>query len=831
MNEQAEVSHGKDAEDLETASTTLSRTSRKSPQDTASAVSDGSAHSMVSTKSLKKALRRSSLDKQLSQTQLVFSRRSTLDASAKAELFQIRVPVPGNRHQQLLRAAHTSPVAEDDEGAKKACIDEILECLPQSLCRRFREILPVSLCERVLMILAVLAVVVAPFQLAVEPMCHQKWEMDVMLAGKGSHLICSVVYVCLAMLVHLSTGKNLSEDPGYIPSDKHSSSSSRRLDLKRGLLLDAVSVGGLIAEMVHLGEVPNHLPSGAQWFWLLHMCKVWRVFAGQQHGPNSESGFSFHVQVLVLFGWLALVAHIFACTMAAIATLEQYSGIKTFADLFLEGNQAQCCFDFYIGSLYFSTYTLTGTGYGDIVPVNTMERIPTVIFMLFAQMYSAKIIANLNWITSMHQYWYTTYCEKKTQMQAALSSLNVPKSLCQRILAYQDFIEDAKKETRVRGCISDLSRPLQEELKLQTFHNLVTCAPFLKAQPIEVLRIIVSSLEDQVFLPGDVIFRRGDSGVDIYFMRSGKAGVFPTVEMPSWDDTEVATIKAGSYFGERSWLTDSGRQAWIIARTYAVCSVLEKTVMDRIVADHPSCFVSMILSLKDSCKLTPSLTWQEISDRVASKFQDVHDLMDFVCSEEEDDAVVFWSRFQQLMQRMKVPPLDQKLKWAELDQDRVGWIAFEMLENCIGGGVMGKVQPTVAQNSPGPLSSRRPTFESNHSELATRRPSKQSPKRFMNPAVRSQSRHSTRHSTRTFTRTFGFLDPDDAKFADLKLHPQPPDSTHQDHQMQNLMTQMSTLTQRVDAVHSEMRDLAQYVKALTKDALVVPFSPDQCHGP
>merc|ERR1719265_321792 len=200
--------------------------------------------------------------------------------------------------------------------------------------------------------------------------------------------------------------------------------------------------------------------------------------------------------------------------------------------------------------------------------------------MFFSQMYSAKIIADLNCITSMHQYWRTSYFEKVTQMQEALNSLEVPKLLRQRILAYQQFIEEAKKEWRVRGCLSDLSKPLQEELRLSTYHHLVIRAPFLHAQPIEVLRSIIHSLEDEVFLPCDVIIRRGEIGADIFFMRSGNAGVFPCQGFPSWNDTEVLTIKTGSYFGEMGWLTGGARKAWILARTYTVCSLLPKRVMD-----------------------------------------------------------------------------------------------------------------------------------------------------------------------------------------------------------------------------------------------------------
>merc|ERR1712100_541494 len=108
------------------------------------------------------------------------------------------------------------------------------------------------------------------------------------------------------------------------------------------------------------------------------------------------------------------------------------------------------------------------------------------------------------------------------------------------------------------------------------YHSLVVQAEFLQAQPITALRQIVNALEDCVFLPGDIILRRGDEGHERYFLRSGKAAVFSSVEVPVWDDTEIRTLDCGCYFGEVALITGQPRSSWVLARTYCICSVLPK---------------------------------------------------------------------------------------------------------------------------------------------------------------------------------------------------------------------------------------------------------------
>jgi small-conductance mechanosensitive channel/CRP-like cAMP-binding protein len=81
---------------------------------------------------------------------------------------------------------------------------------------------------------------------------------------------------------------------------------------------------------------------------------------------------------------------------------------------------------------------------------------------------------------------------------------------------------------------------------------------------------------------GEAIVRQGEPGESMYVLRSGTVAV---VLEP--DRREVATIRAGGYFGEMSLLTGELRSATVVARGEAVVVELPAEVFRRLGAESP----------------------------------------------------------------------------------------------------------------------------------------------------------------------------------------------------------------------------------------------------
>jgi glucose-6-phosphate 1-dehydrogenase len=96
-------------------------------------------------------------------------------------------------------------------------------------------------------------------------------------------------------------------------------------------------------------------------------------------------------------------------------------------------------------------------------------------------------------------------------------------------------------------------------------------------------------LKPDVFSPGDFIIRKGDTGQEMYLLVGGDVEVLD-------GDKVLATLGAGSVFGETSLLLSEKRTASIRAKTYCDLFVLDKADFNKVLRDHPQ-FASSILEI------------------------------------------------------------------------------------------------------------------------------------------------------------------------------------------------------------------------------------------
>uniref|UniRef100_A0A7S2P502 Cyclic nucleotide-binding domain-containing protein n=1 Tax=Zooxanthella nutricula TaxID=1333877 RepID=A0A7S2P502_9DINO len=425
------------------------------------------------------------------------------------------------------------------------------------------------------------------------------------------------------------------------------------------------------------------MPNWSQLFVLCNIAKLWRLFApalDPRTQPKSMiEGWWWHA--LIVFASFFAFTHWCACILGVVAVLESgMVGIPTWADRDGSlGPTPRSCVDFYISSFYFAAYTVTSIGYGDLYPVSDFERVIDATIMIVSQLWVAKVFADFNILIAMHSQWRAQRHQRRTQTSVALKHMGVPLALRQRVIAYQDYVWDVHKGLRAQESIKDLSVSLKEEIRSILYHRLVATAPFLQHMSSQALRHILNSLTDCNHLPSEFIIRRGDAGAELYFLRDGRAGVFLSVNTPSWEDQEHKVVTRGDYFGEVALLTGQKRSSWVMARTYCVLSMLRKQVIDEVMEEDPSCIVKLATSMKQALKLEAVVTWERIAARIDRIFNNMEELVRFVrwCADSDDAGFdLTWGRYKALMQHLRVEALDIKLLWIDLDQEGRGVVSF-----------------------------------------------------------------------------------------------------------------------------------------------------------
>lgn len=103
---------------------------------------------------------------------------------------------------------------------------------------------------------------------------------------------------------------------------------------------------------------------------------------------------------------------------------------------------------------------------------------------------------------------------------------------------------------------------------------------------------VADILKERVYPPNTTIVREGAPGTSMFIMVSGRVEV--KKREPSLGlDLTIATLEAGSCFGEMALLTGRPRSATVQSTEMTEVFVLEKADFDRILTDHPSIAISL----------------------------------------------------------------------------------------------------------------------------------------------------------------------------------------------------------------------------------------------
>jgi len=258
--------------------------------------------------------------------------------------------------------------------------------------------------------------------------------------------------------------------------------------------------------------------------------------------------------------------------------------------------------------------------------------------------------------------------------------MKVPRELMERVMAFQHYVSKIHREDLEQSAFADLSENLLKELRLCQYRKLVIQAPFLREQTKDVVSYIVGELQDQIFMPGDIIVRAGTRGRQLFFMRRGTAAVYMGEASPIWGESnDVATYVAGNCFGELGMITGHPRAAWIMATTYCIVSVLPYSAVENLSKHYPGAFTTLVQNMAKMYNLKSTLSWDAVSRRLQDRghFESVEDAFEWLCcfNPIQEDFLCA-TAFEEGMRRMKIPPLDRKVLWAEMDGDNSGMVTL-----------------------------------------------------------------------------------------------------------------------------------------------------------
>lgn len=236
----------------------------------------------------------------------------------------------------------------------------------------------------------------------------------------------------------------------------------------------------------------------------------------------------------------------------------------------------------YINALYWTITTLTTIGYGDITPQNDFQKVFTMLVMVTGVGFYGYIIGNFTSMLAQTDYVKMNFLEKMDRINTFLKYKKVPKDLTESIYDYYKFLWENRQGIEGNQILDEL--PYSLKMKVAMFLNKDTFSKIsiFKDAPQEIISEIVLQLKPEIYIPGDFIFREGETGDKMYFISFGSVEI-----LSERLNKTYAVLNEGGYFGEFALLFADARTASAKALTFCDLYSLDRGTFQKTIQKHP----------------------------------------------------------------------------------------------------------------------------------------------------------------------------------------------------------------------------------------------------
>lgn len=273
-------------------------------------------------------------------------------------------------------------------------------------------------------------------------------------------------------------------------------------------------------------------------------------------------------------------AHWAACVFRYAASYTPGSWLQPFQDTDL--------LEQYVTAVYWATTTLTTTGYGDVVPIASQERIYGIIIMIFSAGVFSYLIGKIGTVIALLEQDASEHQETVMSASGFLRSAEVPSEVAYRALRYVDYVWETRKHRTVldRSLLQLLSEPLRDQVCQHIFGTVLLRAPALGVFGGPCISQLARDVRTDIFAQDDVIFEKGQTSTTLYFLEKGVIEVFLKFHT-------FAVLHPGSYFGELAFFSTQPRTASVRCLHFAELISLDRSSLLNLVAQHPKARYSL----------------------------------------------------------------------------------------------------------------------------------------------------------------------------------------------------------------------------------------------